>query len=95
MIIVREVFIAKPGMAGKLAKMFKSAMQEIPEANVSIMTDMTGQFNKVVMATQFDSLTDFEKRMQEYGSKPEMREKMLGYTDMYISGEREVYRVLE
>ena len=28
MIVIREVFIAKPGMAGKMAKMMKSIMQE-------------------------------------------------------------------
>ena len=45
MFIVREVMIAKPGSAGKLAKM--------------------------------------------------MKEKMKGYTDLYQSGKREIYRVVE
>ena len=95
MIIVREVFIAKPGMASKLARMLKSLMKEVPGARVSVMTDLTGQFNKVVMATEFDNLQAFENRMKEYGQNASLRDKMAGYTEMYITGKREIYQVVE
>jgi hypothetical protein len=56
------------------------------------MTDLTGAFNTVVLVTEFDSLAAMEKRMEEYGKSEAIREKMKGYTDMYITGGREIYR---
>jgi hypothetical protein len=96
MILVRETFIARPGMASKLAKTIRDAQRESGgTAKVKVMTDLTGAFNKVVMETELGSLADLEKRMQEYGANTKLREKMSGYTDMYLTGEREVYQVLE
>ena len=60
MIIVHDTVICKPGNASKLAKMFKEAMSGNKEL-VSIMTDMTGQFNRVIMVSKFDSLTAYEQ----------------------------------
>jgi len=53
MIIVHDIFICKPGNASKLVKKFKEAMASMEEP-VQFMTDVTGQFNKVVMVTQTD-----------------------------------------
>ncbi len=94
MIIVHDIFVCKPGNASKLAKMFKESMSK--EKNVSIMTDVTGQYNRVVMASWFDNLQAWEKSMDAYmNPTPEMKasmEKMKGYTDMYLTGSREIYR---
>ena len=60
MIIVQDVFVCKPGNASKLAKKFKEAMTGMNEL-VNIMTDMTGQYNRVVMVTKYENLTDYEK----------------------------------
>jgi hypothetical protein len=38
MIVIQETFIAKPGNASKLAKMFKETMGSFPEVK-SIMTE--------------------------------------------------------
>ena len=93
MIIVREHFVAKPGQASKLANLMKEAMT-IGGYKCRIMTDMTGAFNNVVMETEIESLSAMEKRMEEYGKNEALREKMKGYVDMYISGGRELYRVV-
>ena len=65
---------------------------------VNIMTDMTGQSNKVVMVTRYESLTayeeSFQKYMQDSDEMKKMKEKMQGYHDMYVSGSREIYRVM-
>jgi hypothetical protein len=94
MIIVHDIFIAKPGNGSKLAKMFKEAMAD--RKNVSIMTDVTGQFNRVVVASWYGSLAEWEKEVDGYmNPTPEMKaamEKMKGYADMYMSGSREIYR---
>jgi len=95
MIIVHETFVCKPGNASKVAKMFKEAMSGNKEV-VNIMTDVTGSFNKVVMVSQYQSLADFEKNWEKYMKDPETMKKMekimAGYTDMYLTGTREIYR---
>ena len=60
MIIVHDIFVCKPGNASKLAKKFKEGMTGNSDL-VNIMTDMTGQFNRVIMVTRYDSLTAYEK----------------------------------
>jgi len=96
MIIVHDIFICKPGNASKFAKLFKEVMVDNTEL-VNIMTDMTGSYNKVVMVTKYDSLTAYEKSFEKYMHDSEemktMKEKMKGYTDMYLTGSREIYQV--
>jgi len=96
MIIVHDIFICKPGNASKLAKMFKEAMSGNNEL-VNIMTDVTGQYNKVVMVSKYESLTAYEqsweKYMQDKEAMKKMEETMKGYHDMYLTGSREIYRV--
>ena len=96
MIIVHDIFICKPGNASKLAKKFKEAMAGNNEL-VNIMTDMSGQFNRVVMVSKYDSLTAWEQSWEKYKEKSEemkkMEEAMAGYQDMYLTGSREIYQV--
>lgn len=96
MIIVHDIFICKPGNASKLAKLFKEVMADNNEL-VHIMTDMTGEFNRVVMVTKYDSLTayeqSFEKYMQDSEEMKQMKEKMKDYHNMYLTGSREIYKV--
>ena len=96
MIIVHDIFICKPGNASKLAKKFKEAMAGMSELT-HIMTDMTGQYNKVVMVSHYDSLAAYEKSFEKYQQHSEemkkMAEAMEGYHDMYLTGCREIYQV--
>jgi len=96
MIIVHDIFICKPGNASKLAKLFKEIMANEKEL-VNIMTDMTGQFNKVVVVTNYDNLRAYEESWKKYEQNTEemkkMKEKMAGYTEMYQTGSREIYHV--
>jgi hypothetical protein len=96
MIIVHDIFICKPGNASKLAKKFKEGMSDMKEF-VHVMTDLVGQFNKVVIVTQYDSLTAYEESFRKYTEHSDdlkkMQQAMEGYHDMYISGAREIYRV--
>ncbi len=96
MIIIHDIFVCKPGNASKVAKMFKTAMAGSSEL-VHIMTDMTGQYNKVVMVSQHESLAAYEKSWEKYKQNTEemkkMTEAMAGYQDMYLTGSREIYQV--
>jgi hypothetical protein len=91
MIIIREVFTAKPGQASKLAKLFKKGFERDP--NMRVMTDLVGSYNTVVVETQANSLAEFEKQMEDYRSgkpdpkmNPEVAEEMSKYTEMYLTG---------
>lgn len=97
MIMVHDIFICKPGNASKLAKLFKEVMTENMDL-VHIMTDLTGDYNKVVMVSKYESLTAFEQSFQKYMQDNEdtrkMKEKMKGYHEMYLTGSREIYQVV-
>ena len=90
MIVVREVFIAKPGMASKLATFFKSEMGR----DAKVMTDMTGSFNTVVMEAEYENVGAFEREMQEYmKTRPANDPSRANYQEMYTHGTREIFRV--
>lgn len=94
MFVVRNRFTAKPGNASKLAKLLKDVMSDqFKGGKVRIMTDHVGAMNTVVMEQEVANLAEFEKMLQEYGEKPDVRERMKGYTELYESGVREIYRV--
>ena len=96
MILVHDIFICKPGHASKLARLLKEIMSSQNET-VQILTDVTGQFNKVVMAREYETLAafeqSFEKYMQDSDEMKELRQKISGYQEMYLTGAREIFRV--
>jgi len=99
MLIIREVFTARPGQASKLAKLFKKGFP--PDPNTRIMTDLVGDYNTVVVEVQTTSLAEFEKQMEEYRSgkpdpriDPKVAEEMSKYTEMYMTGRREVFPIV-
>jgi hypothetical protein len=96
MITVHDTFICKPGNASKFAKLFKEVMADNKEL-VHIMTDLTGGYNKVIMVTQYENLGEYEQSFQKYMKDTEemkqMKEKMKGYHELYLTGSREIYQV--
>ncbi len=96
MIIVHDTFVCKPGNASKIAKLFKEVMGKEKDV-LHIMTDMTGQWHRVIMVSQYENLTAYEKSWEKYTADTEenkkMHEKMAGTNDMYVSGSREIYKV--
>jgi heme-degrading monooxygenase HmoA len=95
MIIVHDIFVCKPGNASKLAKKFKEAMIDSTEL-LHIMTDMTGQYNRVIMVSQYENLAAYEQSWEKYQKDTEamkkMEEAMKGYQDMYLTGSREIFQ---
>lgn len=95
MIIVHDIFVCKPGNASKLAKLFKewADMQK----QTYVMTDMTGQWHRVIVASTHDSLAayeeNFKKMMADSPENRAMNEKFKDVNDMYVSGSREIYKV--
>jgi len=96
MIIVHDIFICKPGNASKIAKLFKEWADVVPDKNVQVMTDMTGQYHRVVIASSFENLTAYEEGMKTMGQTPEEKkimEKFADMNEMYVSGSREIFKV--
>jgi hypothetical protein len=93
MIVVRNCFVAKPGQASKLAAQLKEAAATAKIPKVRVLTDLTGDFNRVVMEYEAENVGEFEARMKDYATNPAMREKMKGYADLYITGSREILQI--
>jgi len=94
MIVVRNCFIAKPGSASKLAAQLKEAAATAKMGGFRVMTDLTGDFNRVVLEYEAENVGEFEARMREYNDNMALREKMRGYTDLYLTGSREIMQVV-
>jgi len=94
MIVVRNTFTAKPGQASTLAKHLKEMAKFGGLPKFRILTDMTGDFNSVVMEFQVESLAALEEFHQKYMTDPKIREKSKGYTDLWTSGSRTLYQVV-
>jgi hypothetical protein len=96
MITVHDIFICKPGNASKVAKLFKEWADVAPQKNVSVMTDMTGQFHRVIIASSFESLSAYEEAMKTMGeseAEKKVMEKFKDMNEMYVSGSREIFKV--
>jgi hypothetical protein len=93
MLVVRNIFVAKPGNASKLAAQVKSAAAEA-KLPYRVLTDLTGDFNRVILEFEVENAAAFEANMKEYATNPAFREKMKGYADLYISGSRELLQIV-
>jgi hypothetical protein len=94
MIVVRNTFTAKPGQASKLAAQLKEMAAAGNLANHRVLTDVTGDFNQVIMEYEVESASGFEEMFQKYSTDPRIREKAKGYTDLWITGRRDLFRVV-
>jgi len=94
MIIVRNVFVARPGQASTLAAMFKTAAAASRMSNPRVMTDLTGEFNRVVLEYEVADWSGVEAMREEYATNEQLRSALKGYTDLYLTGHRELLQVL-
>jgi len=94
MIVVRNSFIAKPGQASKLAAQLKDAAGVAKMSKARILTDLTGDFNRVILEYEADNVGGFEAMLKDYASNTAFREKMKGYTDLWVTGSREILQIV-
>ena len=95
MLIVRNCFTAKPGQASKLAAQIKEAAGVAKIGKYRVLTDLTGDYNRVIFEFEIANLGELEARMQDYHTNEAFREKMKGYTELWATGHREILRVVE
>jgi hypothetical protein len=93
MIVVRNCFIAKPGQASKLAAQFKEFAAQGPFRDARVLTDMSGEFNRVVFEHQVESLAALEALLSGFGANPQLQEKLKGYTELWSQGHRELLKL--
>lgn len=93
MLVVRNCFVAKPGNASKLAAQIKEAAAAGNIPRHRVLTDLTGEFNRVILEFEVNDLSEFEARLKDYFSNTAFRKKMDGYTDFWTSGHRELLQV--
>ena len=96
MISVHNTFVCKPGNASKVAKLFKEWADSRKEQNLTVMTDMTGPWHRVIMTESYPSLAAYEEEQKNMGQSPEdqaMMEKFKDMNEMYVSGSREIFKV--
>jgi hypothetical protein len=93
MLVVRNCFIAKPGNASKLAAQLKEAAATAKIPRHRILTDLTGEFNRVILEYEAENVAEFEQRMKEYATNETFRAKMKGYTDLWETGSREILQI--
>jgi len=95
MIVVRNCFIAKPGNASKLAAQLKEAAGAAKViSRYRVLTDLTGDFNRVILEYEAESVGQFEASMKDYATNQAFRDKMKGYTELYLTGSREILQVM-
>jgi hypothetical protein len=94
MLVIRNCFVAKPGNASKLATQLKEGAATAKIPRYRVLTDLTGDFNRVVLEYEGDNIGEFEERIKEYATNTALREKMKGYTDLWVTGSREILQVM-
>jgi hypothetical protein len=93
MIVVRNCFVAKPGNASKLAAQIKKAAAAAKILKHRVSTDLTGEFHRVILEYEAENVGEFEARMRNYRTNEAFRENMTGYTDLWITGSRDILQI--
>lgn len=94
MIVIRNCFVAKPGQASKLAAQLKEAAAAADIPRHRVLTDATGDFNRVILEYEAENISEFETRMKQYMAEGPLKDKLKGYTDHWMTGHREILQIV-
>ena len=98
MIIVRDVFQLKFGMAKEaiaLMKQMSPVMKEMAYSKPVVMTDLTGPSYTMVMQTEHTDLGSFEKEMAAIFGNAEWESWYQKFKPLCQSASREIYRKVD
>ena len=97
MILMREVFQLKYGRAKEAKALWKERPVIFEKAwhAVRALTDLTGPFYTFVVEISFESLTDFEKGLQDILGAGEWGKWYQKFSPLLESGRREFYTIVE
>jgi len=98
MYVIRDIFRCKPGKAKDLVGKFKRSIESMERVdgftNVRLMVDAVADYWTVVLESDVETLDQFERHLQEWGARAEVREAMEGYMDLVDGGRREIFRIV-
>lgn len=93
MLVVRNCFVCKPGSSSKLAAQLKEAAASARIPKHRVLTDLTGDFNRVIFEYEAENLGEFEARLRDYHTNSAFRDKIKGYTELWTAGSREILEI--
>ncbi len=96
--MIRETFTAIPGHAHELADMMKSDMSSWPDFKGHVLLDMVTDYNQIVIEYEINSLKEFEDMMTDMKnqqSKTKKSSRPPKYTELYQTGKREIFKIVE
>ena len=98
MIIVRTVFQAKFGKANELVTVLREFAQtyaietgEPPQGR--LLTDLSGRFDTVVMETEVENLSEWERGRAEMFANPAFAEAAARMNDLVEDGRNEFFTI--
>ena len=56
-------------------------------------TDLTGDFDRVILEYEAQNVAEFEAQMKNYATDEAFRAKMKGYTELWVTGSREILQI--
>jgi hypothetical protein len=97
MIVVREVFYLKFGMAKPALELMKKAkvlMEKFSATPMKTMTDLTGHSYTLVMESEYENFSAFEKDMQSGFSNEEWQAWYEKFKPLVNSSYREIFKIV-
>lgn len=98
MIVVRNIFKLKFGMAREAIELWKEGIKLMNEAgghSERVLTDLTGPFYTFVMESTYKNLTEYENLMSTEVRTDEWRKWYQRFVDITESGYREIYQIVQ
>jgi hypothetical protein len=98
MILVRDIFNLKFGKARDAKEIMKEGkvlMKKYGLDSGRAMTDLTGKSYTLVLESQYDNLSDYEKKMQNGLGQQEWKDWYQKFVPLVDSASREIFTILE
>ena len=97
MYVIREVLHCKPGKVRLMVEKFRtisSVLQEMGQAPMRLLTDVTGEpFWTVIAEAEVERIDDFFTIEEKLMANETLRKTMADYHDLVENGRREIYRI--
>lgn len=98
MIVIRDIFQLKFGKAKPAMELFKKGekmMKESMTGKYRVYTDFTGPSYRLIMESEFESLSSMEAEMQKDMSNTEWKNWYEEFKPLVDSSYREILRLVE
>ena len=100
MILVRSEFQCKPGRVQEMIDNFKAMAPMMEQQSVikrtRLMTDLSGNFDTVVVESEVESIDDYIAMMQAAFANPDIQtEQADSMNSIYQTGHRNIYKIEE